>query len=46
MQRIASLSGVGWLRTREVGSAVAHYRIEIYRQIEHDEARVSLVTVR
>jgi hypothetical protein len=31
MQHVATLSGDGWLRTRETGSAAATYRIEIYR---------------
>ena len=33
MQRLATLAGTGWLRTREAGSAVATYRIVIYRRV-------------
>lgn len=38
MQHVASLSGVGWLRTRDTGSAIANYRIEIYRHTAGPEA--------
>ncbi len=32
MQLIATLTGTGWLRTKEAGSAVATYRLDIYRE--------------
>ena len=32
MQLIATLTGTGWLRTKEAGSAVATYRLDIYQQ--------------
>ena len=37
MQLISTLTGTGWLRTKEAGSAVANYRLNIYRQTSGPE---------
>lgn len=37
MQHLATLAGTGWLRTRDTGSSVATYRLEIYRHASGPE---------